>query len=196
VGILGVWYAGRLALALIAPLVFMVYLFYPLTSVLYAVVAFPSLIVLAVSGWRVCETTWSRRLGIPRIGGLVVVSTATLIQLPEVDRRVVDARFDPPEVGLVHRTLAHLPHQPAIVLFRYDDSVRWQFEPVYNLDRAWPDDAVVIRAHDLGARNAALVEYYARRQPARHLYRYDRADGRLTDLGKITDLWRKDRNDP
>jgi hypothetical protein len=29
----------------------------------------------------------------------------------------------------------------------------------------WPDDAPIIRAHDLGERNAELFRYYAARKP-------------------------------
>ena len=62
-------------------------------------------------------------------------------------------------------------------------------EVVYNTDVAWPDDAPVIRAHDLGAdRNAALYRYYAQRQPDRMVYRFDRATNALVRLGNVVDL--------
>jgi hypothetical protein len=73
--------------------------------------------------------------------------------------------------------LAAVAGRPAIVLFRFDPATsNTHVEPVYNSDVAWPDDARVIRAHDLGdAANARLLAYYAAREPGRRVYRYDRA---------------------
>src|SRR5215469_18844576 len=74
---------------------------------------------------------------------------------------------------------AELPQavqQPAVVLFRASPRSDFFEEPVYNTDVAWPDDAPIIRAHDLGARDVELVRYYAARQPARTFYVFNRAD--------------------
>jgi hypothetical protein len=62
-----------------------------------------------------------------------------------------------------------------VVLFRFDvENGNPHIEPVYNAGVAWPDDAPVIRAHDLGpARNQQLYEYYARHQPQRAVYLFD-----------------------
>jgi hypothetical protein len=49
---------------------------------------------------------------------------------------------------------------------------------------AWPDDATVIRAHDLGARNQELIDYYARVSPGRWVYLYDKSTRELVSLGK------------
>jgi hypothetical protein len=71
--------------------------------------------------------------------------------------------------------LAHLPKMPAVVLFRFDPSVASAHDdPVYNDTVAWPDDAQVIRARDLGPeQNRAIYRYYAQRQPNRFFYVYD-----------------------
>ncbi|MDB5301841.1 MAG: hypothetical protein JWO87_3504, partial [Phycisphaerales bacterium] len=63
-------------------------------------------------------------------------------------------------------------------------------EPVYNTDVAWPDDAPVIRAHDLGdARNREIYAYYARTQPECMFYRFDpQATPSLKELGRARDL--------
>ena len=58
-----------------------------------------------------------------------------------------------------------------------------QEEPVYNTASAWPDDAPVVFAHDLGARNREIFAYYAKTQPTRLFYRWDRATGQIEDLG-------------
>ncbi len=55
-------------------------------------------------------------------------------------------------------------------------------DPVYNDTVAWPDDAKIIRARDLGPeKDRDIFRYYAQRQPARVFYIYDpdaRAAGR------------------
>ena len=80
------------------------------------------------------------------------------------------------------------------MLFRFGPGANPLAEPVYNADVAWPDDARVIRAHDLGdAANRKLMEYYASRQPERRVYCYDRtatADP-LTYLGTVREMARR-----
>ncbi len=58
----------------------------------------------------------------------------------------------------------------------------------YNLDVAWPDDAPVVKALDLGPRNVELARHYADRQPDRAFFRYDFADDSLTPLGTAEEL--------
>jgi hypothetical protein len=77
---------------------------------------------------------------------------------------------------------------PAVVLFRYRPGVNFHQEPVYNVDVAWPDDAPIIRAHDLGARNAEIIDYYARTQPDRVFYLFDMGNGSLTEIGMAGEL--------
>jgi hypothetical protein len=83
------------------------------------------------------------------------------------------------------KMVAGLPHKPAVVFVKYDPADRdsWSQEPVYNTDVAWPDDAEVVRAHDLGERNGELIAYYAEQAPGRWVYRYDKSSGRLESLG-------------
>jgi hypothetical protein len=61
-------------------------------------------------------------------------------------------------------------------------------EPVFNTDVAWPDDAAIIRAQDLGDRDIELYRYYAARQPDRHIYLFDRGLGRLSYLGTAAEV--------
>ena len=92
----------------------------------------------------------------------------------------------------VDAALAALPPGPAVVLFTYSPTRSADEEPVYNPDVAWPDDAPVVRAHDLGpARDAELFRYYAARQPERMAYRYDEADDTITPLGRVDALARR-----
>jgi hypothetical protein len=76
-------------------------------------------------------------------------------------------------------------------------------EPVFNAGVAWPDEAPVIRAHDLNAdvsaigkpgdRDRPLYEYYSRIDPKRVFYLYDRGreHERLRRLGTATEMARK-----
>jgi len=74
-------------------------------------------------------------------------------------------------------------------LFKFDPSWNVTYEPVYNWQVVWPDDARVVRAHDLGAqRDLELYRYYAQREPARRVYRYDLKDRSLVFLGTAGEL--------
>jgi hypothetical protein len=78
---------------------------------------------------------------------------------------------------------------PAIVLFGTPPDL-WT-EMVYNTDVAWPDDAPIIHAHDLGVRDVELIDYYGEHQPARTIYRFDWKRGSLQRLGKAGELRRR-----
>ena len=109
--------------------------------------------------------------------------------LPQFDAGADDELFASPVIDDVDRQLATIGHRPAVVLFAYDPQRNTNEEPVYNADVAWPDDAAVVRAHDLGpARDAELFAYYAARQPDRFAYRYDERTRTLTSLGPVTEL--------
>jgi hypothetical protein len=88
----------------------------------------------------------------------------------------------------VNQQLASLQHRPAVVLFTYDPKRDVHQEPVYNADAAYPDDAPVIRAHDLGPRNAEIFRYYAEHQPDRFFYRFDEAKRIVQPLGSAVQL--------
>ncbi len=108
--------------------------------------------------------------------------------LPQWDTTSDDEQFAAPLIAAVDERLLHLQHTPAVVLFRYDPRRNTNEEPVYNADADWPDDAVVVRAHDRGAENAALYRYYAERQPERFVYRFDERTRRLQELGPVQTL--------
>ena len=81
--------------------------------------------------------------------------------------------------------------RPAVVLFTYRTGDPVDAEPVYNTDVAWPDDAPVIVAHDLGPdRNREIFRHYAERQPDRFFYRWDRRTGKIDELGTARELAR------
>ena len=105
--------------------------------------------------------------------------------LPELNPKVDDETFRSPMMRVLHDQVDRSDLAPAVILFRYhpelpqngDNSCK--VEPVYNTETAWPDDAPIIRAHDLGNRNIEIFRYYAARQPQRTFYLFDR--GNLAD---------------
>src|SRR5207237_9067046 len=95
-----------------------------------------------------------------------------------------DDHFESRIARPVHEQLAKIP-APAVVLFRFDSKTDSPHEePVYNTDVAWPDDAPVIRAHDLGAPNVEIYRYYLDRD----FYLYQVSSNKLIHLGKGHDL--------
>jgi len=122
--------------------------------------------------------------------------------LPEArhPRPVDDKAFDDDSWPATTFNYEILPTQvktPALVLYRYYRPKNGVLEgnpndePVYNVDVAWPDDAAIIRAHDLGARNGEIFDYYAKIQPGRNVYVVDRAESpdlRAEFLGTVGEL--------
>jgi len=105
---------------------------------------------------------------------------------PEVDRllgnpggqAVSDEPFRSTLMQVLRRDLKEAIDGDAVVLIRWGPgalgggTAEW---PVYNTDSAWPDDARIIYANDLGPeRNADLVRYYAQRDPGRKIILFDR----------------------
>jgi hypothetical protein len=99
---------------------------------------------------------------------------AGLLHLPApTDSSISDETFRSPTLRVVNEYLPSKVRRPAVVLFPYHPGGNFFEEAVYNTDVAWPDDASIIRAHDLGARNHEIFEYYARLSPGRTFYLFD-----------------------
>ena len=186
-GMAGAARKGRWVLAA-TPLTFLAgYLGSPAFLSHYCVVAAPGLILCLAAAPEVARRVLPRAGGAVSIVLLLAVATLGIGQLPEV----AGTKDDPVHWPLVHYNYEVLPKQvtpPAVVLFRYSPNSSFHEEPVYNIDAARPDDAPIIRAHDLGPRNREVVEYYAGREPQRRFYRFDRGDGSLTPLGTAAEL--------
>lgn len=141
----------------------------------YLIVLIPGMICLVLMGWDSLERTWpTLRSGI-RAAMVLMLTVLSISLLPE---------FNPgtdPELGIfqgereIDHRLALLPQRPAVVLFRFNpNTYSFHADPVYNDSVAWPDDALIVRARDLGdERNWKLFRYYAQRQPDRTFYIYD-----------------------
>jgi hypothetical protein len=153
----------------------------------YNVVIIPAVALLLVLAIRQFDSLW------PPLASAAIAFTTVLALTGcwEFNRAVSDEPFRATWLRKLHNaTESH-----AIVLFTFDlDASSGGIvqlisqEPVYNTDVAWPDDAPLIRAHDLGARNIELFRYYAHRDPTRRVYRFSRRTGELQDLGQVGEL--------
>ena len=173
---------GRWLMPATLPLFIGFYALYALLPDHYRLTAAPAVIALVLLGSEAVRTTWPRTR---RLGAFLVLTVAmsAFAALPEWSRRTRDQYWNPVLLKAADAAITHEVQAPAIILFTYSEGRRLDEEPVYNTDTAWPDDAPVIRAHDLGVKNTRLVEYYAQRQPARRVYRFDEKDRMLHSLG-------------
>jgi len=179
IGALALFDRRRILLFAIWPLFLGLYFFYTFFLSRYVVPIAPAVLLLVVGAIPVLH-----RFRAPVIAFIVAIA---ITSLPSINRSITDELFEPSELTEIQRKLDAIPGQ-AIVLFRWDPSANYQAEPVYNADVAWPDDARVIRAHDLGDRNIELYRYYASRAPDRTVYLLDRKDNSLHLLGNLREL--------
>ncbi len=187
----------RWVVAATIPLFFGLYLLNPFYLAHYPVPVAAPLAFLAALGLHViltwlrgdhpddpsARTIASRWRNIPTASLLAVFVVLCVRSLPELNSSISDEPYPLPTVTLAQGQLREAVRAPAVILFRYRVGLSPDDEPVYNSDVVWPDNAAVIRAHDLGQRNAELFRYYGDRQPARRFYLFDRGDNALYDLG-------------
>jgi hypothetical protein len=187
VGLLG--FAGRRRFVLWAtlPLFLAGYTTFIFFQKHYAVVVAPAVILGIIIAIAALRQTWGPRSFVAAFVPLAVALLA-IATLPEL----AGGKDDPeghPTLADVERQLATLHDPQAAVLFLYRTGDNFREEPVYNTQTPWPDDARILRAHDLGpARDREIFEYYAARQPGRVFYRYDRRDRTLARLGTAAEL--------
>jgi hypothetical protein len=162
----------------------------------YAVAIVPAVIVNLLAAKAVLRRTWPAVAGPVGLAFTLGVAAMAVAALPELNPSRRDQWFDAPLLRTVDHDLAGIDRKPAIVLFKYDPERLVPVEPVYNTETAWPDDATVIRAHDLGAENARLFAYYAKRSPDRAVYRFDEAEETLEYLGTVSELSKRGATRP
>jgi hypothetical protein len=195
VGLLELPKRGRWVI--VAPLLLMplLYTFYPLFIPHYTVVLTPALVILALCGARRLTRAGRRWGAAARLAPVLACAAIAIGALPEIARSL-DEREMTPTLRAVNSAIADLPG-PAIVLLRRDAPgptteplapIALDEEPVFNDTVAWPDDAPIIRARDLGDRDIELFRYYANHGPDRTVYRYDLHAQTLTRLGRVREL--------
>jgi hypothetical protein len=158
----------------------------------YAAVILPTVFVATLLGARTVGRTFPNWRPMWTTFITLALALLAIAHLPEFNgsNKSPDQLNPTPILSAFESQVRKLPHKPAIVLVYHAPNQNIpRHEPVYNTDVPWPDDAQVIRAHDLGdARNAELFAYYAKRQPDRYVYRFDKATKKMTPLGRVADL--------
>ncbi len=162
----------------------------------YCVVVVPSMILLGLLGVNAIARAAGGRAGSAiRVGLIVAVGTTAFTSLWEVKWTLSSASTRPQVERLSgkrdgcarsRRDRSHYAKPPAIVLFGTPPDV-WT-NMLYNVDVAWPDDAPIIHARDLGERNVELINYYGEHQPERTIYQFDWGRGSLKRLGQAGEL--------
>ncbi|MEO6436334.1 MAG: hypothetical protein ABIP55_11330 [Tepidisphaeraceae bacterium] len=195
--------AIRMVLWGVLPLWVALYALFAYVLPVYCVVISPAMLLGVLLGKDAVER-WSGRW---RRGAAVFLTSAiallSLAGLPGIDREVIDDGFLTPTMWFSYVEAPKTVQTPAIILFRYTppgdgpggggyggDDV--DEEPVYNVDVVNPDDAPIIRAHDLGVEpDRVLFDYYAKRQPDRTVYLFDRKSRQFVRLGNVAELARR-----
>jgi hypothetical protein len=145
----------------------------------YTIAIMPACVILLLMGGDALQRAWAPMRPVALVFFLLGVGSVAIGSLPDFDRWVPQPYLFF-ETIYANRALADLPKAPAVVLFRFN-SLENSFhdEPAYTDSAAWPDDALIVRAHDLGiSENWKLFDYYAKRQPNREFYIYDRGAAR------------------
>jgi 4-amino-4-deoxy-L-arabinose transferase-like glycosyltransferase len=164
------------------------YFFYSFFLLPYEVPVIPAMSLVAVVGAMQLQRTWPRIAGATTVLLTLGIAAICVTELPEFHRVRWAGFLAPAEVGQIESAVASLPSGRAIVMFRYAPGRSTEIEPVHNETVCWPDDARVIRAQDLGDWDIEVYRYYAKIQPDRVVYLYDRGDETMTRLGPVGEL--------
>lgn len=176
----------RAVIAAVPVVFFLLYLPYTFYMTHYVIPIMVPVLMLVVLGAERIATWWPAPAARERAhwAAMSVLAVVALASLPEINPRVEDDKIFAPRTTLIRDWIANAVRAPAVVLVRYEPGDNTHDEPVYNAGVAWPDDAPVIIAHDLGPRNLELLAYYERVSPGRNYYLIDR--GTLTPQGPGT----------
>jgi hypothetical protein len=187
VGLLGLTNSRRRAFVAVIPAYLLAMVFYCFFLTHYCALLLGAGITLLLLGWRVIKGTWKKNEMLAAAGPVAIAGLA-ILGLPEINRSFDELPNSTPVMQANYQQIPRAVTAPAIVLFTYN--TYWDTEePVYNWDVVNPDNARIIRAHDLGDQeNKKLFRYYASTQPERMVYRFDRAKMKLQLLGKVSQL--------
>lgn len=182
VSFLGLWTRGRWVLVATLPLFVWVYARHTYFISHYVTSITPAMIVMVLVGWDALAGLWGR-VGATavRLAGGMAIAAVSVATLPQVSGHYESEDWDvAPVLRLIDDRIADEVRPPAVVLFRAGaEDFNLNIEPTYNVDVAWPDDAPIVRAHDLGPeRDRQLYAYYAalarrRGEADRTVYLYD-----------------------
>jgi len=182
----------------ILPMFFLIYAQFPAMLAQYAIGVAPAVVIallMAIESLRALLTNVGRRA---YAGGAVLIGVAAVLSLPQWQSGLPQREPGPYDdlrlFKLMNQVNHVLPAQIgdyAVLLITYRSSKSaYHEEPVYNVSTAWPDDAKIIKAQDLGVRNIEIFRYYGEHQPDRKFYQFDRLSWKLTYLGTAAELAR------
>jgi hypothetical protein len=204
------WERRRWAVWGVFPLFLIVYTgyaFFPLPTYLPTLI--PAVVLVTILPIQfLCSAFPNQRAFIRTMLGMSILFLM-IVAMPQFDRLAHDQYFNMYELETIDRQLPQKVSPPAVVLFHFNVNTMLDGkpftsnadeEPVYNSTVAWPDDAPIIRAHDLnpivdsigkpGDLNLPLYAYYLRTDPRRVFYLYDRLGGssKLSRLGTAGEM--------
>ena len=196
VAILGLWergrHRGRWAVAVVPVLFAAGYSAYAFYLATYPVTVSPAAVFIGMIGATVLvRAVHPEHRRVFRVTLFTLIVTLCLVRWPVINPSIDDQPFRGFELRAIDHALADLPETPALVFFRFGPANNPHLEPVYNADVPFPDEAEVVRVHDMGEKNLDLIRYYAQHQPSRFAYLLDRSDGVLYRLGTVTQLAEK-----
>jgi 4-amino-4-deoxy-L-arabinose transferase-like glycosyltransferase len=181
----GMWKSAAVLWAML-PIYLLLYAAFPFLLPHYAVVPAPAVLCGVLLAKRGIEQRVPQRFArATEVFLTVTFAGLALAAVPGIDRQTLDDGRPRPSMWFAEKLMPQAVTEPAIVLFRFTPGDNFHEEPVYNVETVNPDDAPIIRAHDLGpARNRELFDYYARTQPQRNVYLFDRRSRSLTRAGR------------
>jgi uncharacterized membrane protein len=201
IGLLGLTTLRRWILWVTLPLFVLIYACNPFFLEHYALLVIPAMVLAVLMGARALAGAFPKLEREILAAIVLLILVACVTSFWEINRFVATAGTEVDDEtfkSIYLKTVDELPNaqdvqKPAVVLFTYHPGSKIPEEPVYNTDVAWPDDAPIIRAHDLGPANDAIFAYYARTQPNRTFYIFDwtkamSPDGPLRRLGIAKEL--------
>ena len=180
--------ALRRVVAGVLPMFIVLYTVSVVFQIYYPLVVIPSVLLLVLLGINALSDGMGRFAGLSRTVILLWAALMAISALPEAGRNVKDRLIEPRLMRQVDQWEHNYTGRRALVLFRYWSQRYIHEEPVYNTTTAWPDDARIIRAQDLGPQNHKLLEYYAKIQPDREVFLFDEESKTYQQLGTVAQL--------
>ncbi|HEV8606538.1 MAG TPA: hypothetical protein VGQ99_14285 [Tepidisphaeraceae bacterium] len=178
----------RWVVAGVLPMFVVLYAISVVFQVYYPIVLIPSVLLLVLLGIDALSCAMGRHAELVRATLLLWAGLMAFSALPEAGRDVKDRLFEPSLIRKIDDWEQNWRGNRALVLFRCSPQGNIDEDPVFNTTAAWPDDARIIRAQDLGAENHKLFEYYAKIQPDREVYLFDEGTRSYRRLGTAAEL--------
>ena len=172
----------RLLTAVVA-LFLALYVYNPLFLTHYSIALAVVTMPLAAVGLRAVEESTGGRLRellIVLVSGAVLAWFAVSVEgYPKIYHPALT------EVTFSLQDAPRMIQGRALVLVRFTPRSNIHTEPVYNSGVAFPDEARIIWAHELGPPTVELLRYYAGREPDRQVYLMIRPNWELHPMGSV-----------